>query len=231
MTGLDLGAEPLPVSSTAEERRQRYEDVQQAIQLVLQGESSWVAAMASVACLLHHAFGYFHWTLPRASLGRPPRLGAASAGCRLYNTSSSPGFYQAGPPGLDTLVIGPYQGHLGCLRIPYGRGVCGAAARSRRTQLVPDVSAFPGYIACASSTKSEIVVPMLEAGASAGPREAPEGGAAFLATAAAPAEEAPQGGTLLAVLDVDSDYPDAFTEVDLEHLERLCAWLGQQSYR
>jgi len=97
------------------------------------------------------------------------------------------------------LVIGPYQGGHGCLRIDFDRGVCGAAARERRTQLVPDVSAFPGHIACASSTLSEIVVPVI----------------------------APSGH-LLGVLDVDSDLPAAFTEIDRQKLEALCAELGRR---
>ncbi|PNW81224.1 hypothetical protein CHLRE_07g347200v5 [Chlamydomonas reinhardtii] len=137
--------------------------------------------MATVACLLHEAFEYYHWT----------------------------GFYQAGPPGDDTLVIGPYQGHMGCLRIPYSRGVCGAAARTKTSQLVPDVSQFPGYIACASSTRSEVVVPVVRSHISFNDGRTPS---------------IPE--KLVAVLDVDSDHPAAFTEVDQECLEELCEWLG-----
>ncbi|PNW81226.1 hypothetical protein CHLRE_07g347300v5 [Chlamydomonas reinhardtii] len=119
------------------------------------------------------------------------------------------GFYQAGPPGDDTLVIGPYQGHMGCLRIPYSRGVCGAAARTKTSQLVPDVSQFPGYIACASSTRSEVVVPVVRSHISFNDGRTPS---------------IPE--KLVAVLDVDSDHPAAFTEVDQECLEELCEWLG-----
>ncbi|KAG2442106.1 hypothetical protein HYH02_009595 [Chlamydomonas schloesseri] len=182
--GEGLDVPPLPVTASAAERAARYELVASAIKAVLAGEDDWVAAMATVACLLHEAFEYFHWT----------------------------GFYQAGTPGKDTLVIGPYQGHMGCLRIPYNRGVCGAAARTRSTQPVPNVSQFPGYIACASSTQSEVVVPVL------GP-------------SVPGSHDAGQGRLLLAVLDVDSDHPAAFTEVDKQYLEELCAWLGQQVYR
>ena len=64
----------------------------------------------------------------------------------------------------ELLKIGPYQGGHGCLVIPFARGVCGAAARERRTQVVEDVDAFPGHIACAASTRSEIVVPVFDAG-------------------------------------------------------------------
>eukprot|EP00775_Hariotina_reticulata_P012827 gene12827-12955_t len=87
-------------------------------------ESNWVAAAATVSSVLHQAFEYFHWT----------------------------GFYCVWPDSPpETLVIGPYQGKPGCLRIAFNRGICGAAARSQQTQLVPDVHAFPGHIACAAS--------------------------------------------------------------------------------
>ena len=151
------------------ERTIRYADVAERVRLLLDGETDWVAAMATVACELHHAFPYFHWT----------------------------GFYRRTAPGM--LTVGPYQGGHGCLRIPYARGVCGAAARTKQTQLVPDVDRFPGHIACASSTRSEIVVPVLT-----------------------------PGGDVLAVLDVDSDLPAAFTETDRAHLEALCGRLGKQ---
>ena len=82
---------------------------------------------------------------------------------------------------------------------PFGRGVCGAAARTREAQLVPDVSAFEGHIACSSTTRSELVVPVLAT-----------------------------GGRLIAVLDVDSDSPAAFTEVDRDGLQRLCDGLGKR---
>lgn len=93
----------------------------------------------------------------------------------------------------DRLVIGPYIGTVGCLQIELGRGVCGTAAERRETIVVPDVSAFPGHIACDPNSKSEIVVPVFD-------RE----------------------GVLIAVLDVDSDRLDAFDEVDREWLERIC---------
>ena len=142
----------------------RYADVDAAIRALCEGEDDAVALMATVACELHHSFDHFNWT----------------------------GFYRIVAPEL--LKIGPYQGGHGCLVIPFDRGVCGAAAREARTQLVPDVDAFPGHIACASSTHSEIVVPVF-------------GG----------------HGTLIAVLDVDSDTPDAFDSVDQECLEAICA--------
>ncbi len=136
---------------------------------LLDGVTDAVAIMATAACELHHAFAFFHWT----------------------------GFYRA--VGEDLLVVGPYQGGHGCLFITFDRGVCGAAARTKQTRLVPDVHAFPGHIACSSTTLSEIVVPVLS------PR-----------------------GEFLAVLDVDSDHPAAFTELDQEWLERISADLGRR---
>ena len=150
-------------------KRAQYADVEARIASLLDGEDDWIAAMATVASELHASFEYFDWT----------------------------GFYRNKDD--RTLVIGPYQGGHGCLRIDFARGVCGAAARTRKTQLVPDVNAFPGHIACSSSTQSEIVVPILT------PSDA-----------------------LLGVLDVDSDAPAAFDAIDALHLERLCADLGRR---
>ena len=132
------------------------------IRALTEGETDEVALMATVACELHHADARFDWT----------------------------GFYRVTGP--DTLKIGPYQGGHGCLVIPFSRGVCGAAARTRQTQLVPDVEAFPGHIACSSSTRSEIVVPVIGA-----------------------------NGRLIGVLDIDSDRPGAFDQVDVEALEGM----------
>ena len=123
--------------------------------------------MATVVCELHHAFDYFDWT----------------------------GFYRVVGPGL--LKIGPYQGTHGCLTIPFERGVCGAAARLRKTQIVPDVREFPGYIGCSSSSRSEIVVPVVT-----------------------------PAGDLVAVLDVDSDRLAAFDEVDKINLEKVCSMIA-----
>lgn len=128
------------------------------------GETDEVALMATLACEIHHADDRFDWT----------------------------GFYRVTAPGV--LKIGPYQGGHGCLVIPFTRGVCGAAAREGRTQLVPDVEAFPGHIACSSSTRSELVIPVFGA-----------------------------GGRLIGVLDIDSDQPDAFTEADARALEAILA--------
>ncbi len=146
---------------------ERWEQTRLRITGLLDGETDIIAMMATVACELHHAFDHFHWT----------------------------GFYRVTAPNL--LVIGPYQGGHGCLRIPFDKGVCGAAARTRTTQRVADVNAFPGHIACSSSTQSELVVPIC------GP-----------------------SGTVLAVLDLDSDTLNAFTEADQLNVEAVCSDLG-----
>ena len=134
------------------------------IRALTAGETDPVALMATLACEVHHAHPFADWT----------------------------GFYRVTAPGL--LKIGPYQGGHGCLTIPFGRGVCGAAARSGEVQLVPDVDAFPGHIACAASTRSELVLPVRDG-----------------------------TGRLIAVFDLDSDRPAAFTEDDVVGLELILA--------
>ncbi|WP_397416960.1 GAF domain-containing protein [Phenylobacterium sp.] len=146
------------------EKAQRYAAVAQEIAAVLDGEPNLTARMATVAAMLAASFEVFFWT----------------------------GFYVVDPAKGDELVVGPYQGTLGCLRIAFGRGVCGTAAATGRTQLVEDVHAFPGHIACDSRSQSEIVVPVRDA-----------------------------DGRLIAVLDVDSDRPAAFDAVDQLWLEQI----------
>ena len=143
-----------------------YLEVEAEILAVLEGEPNTVARMATVASMLADAFDAFFWT----------------------------GFYVVDAHKPDELVVGPYQGTLGCLRIPFGRGVCGAAAQTRQTQVVADVHAFPGHIACDSRSASEIVVPVFDG-----------------------------AGALIAVLDVDATELSAFDAVDAEALERLMA--------
>lgn len=155
-----------PRADRPADKAARYAEVAQEIAAVLEGEPDRVARMATVSSMLNDAFEAFFWT----------------------------GFYVVDPTRTDELVVGPYQGTLGCLRIAFGRGVCGAAAASGQTQLVPDVDAFPGHIACDSRSKSEVVVPVRD----------------------------PQG-RLIAVLDVDSDQPAAFDETDAQWLERIVA--------
>lgn len=108
------------------------------------------------------------------------------------------GFYRTTAPGL--LMLGPFQGPLACVSIPFDKGVCGAAARLRQTQIIDDVEAFPGHIACSSLSRSEIVVPLVH-----------------------------QGETKL-VLDVDSDKPSDFDSIDREWLERVVSLIETQHF-
>jgi GAF domain-containing protein len=126
MSEITLDLRALPKS-------QAYADLEAHVENVLQGMSDEIAAMATMSCLIHHAFGHL-WT----------------------------GFYRVVEPGR-LLRVGPYQGTLGCLEIAIGRGVCGTAAAEERTVIVPDVRAFPGHIACDERSRSEIVVPVHDA--------------------------------------------------------------------
>jgi GAF domain-containing protein len=147
-------------------KAERYATVAEEIAAVLEGEPNLTARMATVTSMLANSFDHYFWT----------------------------GFYVVDPAKAGELVVGPYQGSLGCLRIAFGRGVCGTAAATRQTQLVEDVHAFPGHIACDSRSASEIVVPVLDA-----------------------------DGRLIAVFDVDSDRPAAFDAVDQHWLEQILA--------
>lgn len=135
-----------------------------SIRALCHGETDTIALMATLACEIHAGHPLSDWT----------------------------GFYRVTGP--EMLKIGPYQGGHGCLVIPFSRGVCGAAARSGQIQNVPDVDAFPDHIACASSTRSELVVPVWN-----------------------------RAGRLLGVLDLDSNTPAAFTRADEDWIVPLLA--------
>ena len=141
-----------------------YDSLATSLHALCHGETDTVALMATVACEVHQAHPMADWT----------------------------GFYRVTGP--EMLKIGPYQGRHGCLVIPFSRGVCGAAARTGQVQLVPDVDAFPGHIACAASTRSELVLPVWNG-----------------------------AGRLLGVLDLDSDTPAAFTQTDADRLAGILA--------
>lgn len=141
-----------------------YTELTQTLRALTDGESDLVSLMATVTCEVHHADDRFDWT----------------------------GFYRVVAPEL--LKIGPYQGGHGCLVIPFSRGVCGAAATTLKAQLVEDVDAFPGHIACATSTRSELVLPVLN-----------------------------RSGDLLGVFDIDSNQPAAFTQEDADQLMLILA--------
>lgn len=145
-------------------RARAYEELERHIDAVLAGIDDDIAEMATIGALVHHAFGFL-WT----------------------------GFYRVVES--DRLMrVGPYQGTLGCLEISFGRGVCGTAARERRTLVVADVNDFPGHIACDARARSEIAIPVLDA-----------------------------RGDLIAVFDIDSELVGAFGDEDAEGLRRILA--------
>jgi L-methionine (R)-S-oxide reductase len=110
-----------------------YDELKGHADAILDGVDDEISAMATIAALVHNAFGHL-WT----------------------------GFYRVAVPGR-VLRVGPYQGSLGCLDIKFGQGVCGSAAAEKRTIIVPDVQKFPGHITCDARSRSEIVVPVLGA--------------------------------------------------------------------
>ncbi len=145
-------------------KAEKYIETAKEIAAVLEGETNLISRMSTVSNILHHAFDHYFWT----------------------------GFYLADPEKSDELVVGPYQGTLGCLRIPFGKGVCGKAAATREAQIVDDVHAFPDHIACDARSESEIVVPVFN-----------------------------KSGDLIAVFDVDSDQKAMFDAADKVGLEKI----------
>jgi len=143
----------------------QYDKLFETLDLLCEGETDRIALMATIACELHGAFEHFHWT----------------------------GFYRN--IGGGVLKIGPYQGAHGCLTIDFSRGICGRCARGKTVQNIPDVAAEADHIACSATTKSEIVLPILDA-----------------------------DGELIAVLDIDSNTPGAFDEIDEMNLRRIGAY-------
>lgn len=150
------------------DKAKTYQEVADQIAAVNVGEPSRTARMATASCLLSQAFDYFFWT----------------------------GFYVVDPHKDAELVVGPYQGTLGCLRIPFSRGVCGACASQKETIIVENVHNFAGHIACDSQTNSEIVVPVMD-----------------------------DDGALFAVLDVDSTEMNSFDAHDKAGLEAIAQTL------
>ena len=161
--GIDLEEAKRDVLATPSARLERLGRAMPQIRAALEGETDAVALEATLACLLWEAMPQTNWC----------------------------GFYRRVAP--TTLAVGPYQGNMGCLRIEFSRGVCGAAARTRTVQRVPDVQAFPGHIACDDRTRSELVIPVVA------------------------------GGELRAVLDLDSPFVDAFSAEEASAVESFVA--------
>lgn len=160
--------DPTPTGTTGDtDKAELYRRLLEDARSLLDGIRDPVTLQATAAALVHQRLPWASWT----------------------------GFYRVVAP--DLLRVGPYQGPVGCLEIPFGRGVCGTAAARRETQVVEDVHAFPGHIACDPDSRSEIVVPVDDA-----------------------------GGELFAVLDLDSHQPAAFDEQDRQGLEALASLMA-----
>ena len=152
----------------------QYDLLVRQLAALLEGESDVIAKMANVAAVLHETFGFW-WT----------------------------GFYRVAShrhSGLDPesgeLILGPFQGPVACMHIPFGKGVCGTAWKRNESIVVPDVEAFPGHIACSSASRSEIVVPVHD-----------------------------PSGAVTAVLDIDSDKLATFDDTDRVWLEKIVTLL------
>ena len=160
--------QPDPALDTQE----RYRQLREAADALTAGEVDAVANMANVAALIWEFVPGLNWA----------------------------GFYRMGADasGKDELVLGPFVGRPACIRIPVGKGVCGTAAGEARTQLVEDVHAFPGHIACDAASRSEVVVPVV------------------------------RDGKVIAVIDLDSPDPARFTQEDADGLEALAALLADR---
>ena len=152
-------------------KESQYQELLTRLQGLIEGETCQVSVLANTTALL------------RESMGE-----------RFFWT----GFYLVEG---DALLLGPFQGSVACYRIKRGRGVCGTAWEQRRSIVVPDVDAFPGHIACSSLSRSEIVVPLIDA-----------------------------SGTVRAVLDIDSRELDAFDDVDCKALEQVAQLVANQLY-
>ena len=152
-------------------KTENYQLLVEQIRSLIEGERDTVAVMANVAAAIHEAMGFW-WT----------------------------GFYRVMPKaGSDVkeLALGPFQGPVACMHIPFGKGVCGTAWERRQTIVVPDVELFPGHIACSSLSRSEIVVPVIAA-----------------------------SGEVVAVLDIDSRELSTFDDTDSQYLETICSYIA-----
>ena len=152
-------------------KTENYQLLVEQIRSLIEGERDAVAVMANVAAAIHEAMGFW-WT----------------------------GFYRVMPKaGSDVkeLALGPFQGPVACMHIPFGKGVCGTAWERRQTIVVPDVELFPGHIACSSLSRSEIVVPVIAA-----------------------------SGEVVAVLDIDSRELSTFDNTDSQYLETICSYIA-----
>lgn len=158
---------------SAQSREETLQQVLDSYQVLVEGQDNWVCNLSNASSLLWHAYHSLPLNINWA------------------------GFYVVDPKDSSQLILGPFQGKVACQLIKLGRGVCGTAASTLKTQLVPNVEEFPGHIACDGETQSEIVVPIVDA-----------------------------QGVLRGVIDIDCLELSGFSEVDQKYLEQLAAAIG-----
>ncbi|OCK84360.1 GAF domain-like protein [Lepidopterella palustris CBS 459.81] len=157
-------------------KREVYAQVLEQARTLFEGQRNWVCNLSNTASLLYHALH---------SLPSP------------LNMTNWCGFYVLDPKTPNQLILGPFQGHVACQTIAFGKGVCGTAAETKITQLVPDVETFPGHISCDGNSQSEIVVPII------------------------------QGGKVVAIIDIDCAVKSGFNSEDQASLEELASILAE----
>ena len=157
-------------------KEEQYKLLVSQIASLIEGEKDMIAVMSNVAAAIHQTMGFWWTGFYRVNDEERVRVGEQSSGM---------------------LVLGPFQGPVACMHIPYGKGVCGTAWQRAETIIVPDVEQFPGHIACSSESKSEIVVPVFG-----------------------------NDGKVMAVLDIDSERLATFADVDRTYLEDICKLLA-----
>jgi GAF domain-containing protein len=173
------------VAFATTDKSSRYRELAQQLAALFEGEPDLVANLANAAAAIRACVEKASW-VGFYILRREP-LAASDAD-------------RGGSAPAGELVLGPFQGNVACVRIAIGRGVCGTAARDRRTVIVPDVEQFPGHIACDAGSRSEIVVPIF------------------------------QRGALVAVLDLDSYELAAFDDLDATGLVPIAELLGKLAW-
>ncbi|XPS79023.1 L-methionine (R)-S-oxide reductase [Ascochyta lentis] len=157
-------------------KQEVYAQVLEQARALFDGQRNWVSNFSNTASLLWHAYH----SLPGPS-----------------SSVNWSGFYFLNPSNSQQLLLGPFHGQVACQTIAFGRGVCGAAAQTKQTQLVPDVEKFPGHIACDGASKSEIVVPIVK------------------------------DGKVVAIIDIDCAEENGFNEEDQTALEELAVLLAE----
>ena len=158
-------------------KEEKYQLLVRQVEVLVEGETDGIAVMANVCAAIHEAIGFF-WT-------------------GFYRVVPVQGQQDADDRQLE-LRLGPFQGPVACMHIPFGRGVCGSAWQQQKTIVVPDVELFPGHIACSSLSRSEIVVPVFS----------------------------PSDRRVLAVLDIDSRELATFDSIDSQYLEDICRMIA-----